>query len=80
MLAMNSHNMTDQLLIPWARVGSIPGSVQQGCAQENLWDWLEAQTECFDRITVPSSPSDPQLGPEWGFESVPVRAIDVKLV
>ena len=50
-----------QLLIPWARIGAIPAGVSQGCAQDSLWDWLEAQTDCFSRVTVRHSPPDMYL-------------------
>ena len=54
LLAMNgSCVVITQLLHPFARVGTIPDSVRERCAQETLWDWLEAQTECFDRTTSP---------------------------
>ena len=50
-----------QLLHPFARVGTIPDSVSERCAQETLWDWLEAQTECFDRTTSPPNSAGSRL-------------------
>ncbi|KAI0703903.1 NAD(P)-binding protein [Cerioporus squamosus] len=43
--------LNGKLLVPFARVGTIPDHIRERCAQETLWDWLEAQTECFDRTT-----------------------------
>ncbi|KAI0767771.1 NAD(P)-binding protein [Fomes fomentarius] len=64
-----AEHLNGKLLIPWARVGQIPPNLLERCAQETLWDWLEAQTECFDRIV--QSPDDGGLrthrgpSPEW---------------
>ncbi len=49
------HNIPTQLLTPFARLGTIPDNIRERCAQETLWDWLEAQTDCFDRTKPPNS-------------------------
>ncbi|KAI0365409.1 NAD(P)-binding protein [Pilatotrama ljubarskyi] len=46
--APRPEKMNGKLLVPWARVGDIPASLLARCAGETLWDWLVAQTECFD--------------------------------
>ncbi|KAI0356793.1 NAD(P)-binding protein [Trametes cingulata] len=48
--APQAERMNGKLLLPWAHVGEIPTSLLARCAGETLWDWLVAQTECFDML------------------------------
>ncbi|EIW52126.1 NAD-P-binding protein [Trametes versicolor FP-101664 SS1] len=43
-------DMNGKLLGPRARVQDIPTSMMERCAGETLWDWLAAQTECFEIV------------------------------
>ena len=66
------------MLVPWARVGQVPQTLRERCAQETLWDWLEAQTECFDRLD--RCPGEDGLLTPTGLESVMMYPSEVKLI
>ncbi|KAH9934463.1 NAD(P)-binding protein [Epithele typhae] len=44
--------LNGQLLGPLAKVLVVSPQVADKCARDDLWDWLEAQTSCFDRVTI----------------------------
>ncbi|EJF58259.1 NAD(P)-binding protein [Dichomitus squalens LYAD-421 SS1] len=69
--------LNGKLLIPWARLGQVPASVLERCAQENLWDWLEAQTDCFERMNHAKSDSTVFL--EHGIDNVSVVSVHSKV-
>ncbi|RPD75788.1 NAD(P)-binding protein [Lentinus tigrinus ALCF2SS1-7] len=48
-----AESLNGKILHAFGRVDTIPDTVTERCAQETLWDWLEAQMECFDRTISP---------------------------
>ena len=64
-------------MIPWARLGQVPENILERCAQENLWDWLEAQTDCFERMS--HAKSDSTIFLEHGYDNVSVVSVDTKV-
>ncbi|RDX52264.1 NAD(P)-binding protein [Lentinus brumalis] len=72
-----AENLNGKLLTPFARLGTIPDNIRERCAQETLWDWLEAQTDCFDRTTQP--PNSAGLRAD-SLEVVKMYPSEVKLI
>ena len=75
--------------MPWARVGSVPATLLEKYAREDLWDWLEEQTSRFSlplarRIPTPrwdgsslgSADSDLELeSPEWSIPLIKIELV-----
>ncbi|KAI0708318.1 NAD(P)-binding protein [Earliella scabrosa] len=74
----SAEHLSGKMLVPWARVGQVPQTLRERCAQETLWDWLEAQTECFDRLD--RCPGEDGLLTPTGLQSVTMYPSEVKLI
>ncbi|KAI0672069.1 NAD-P-binding protein [Trametes maxima] len=46
--ASQAERLNGKLVGPSARVSDVPAQLLERCAGVTLWDWLAAQTECFD--------------------------------
>ncbi|KAI0752428.1 NAD(P)-binding protein [Daedaleopsis nitida] len=76
-----AERLNGKLLVPWARVGQVPPSVVERCAQETLWDWLEAQTECFGRVDCQwESLDESGLATPTGMEHVTMCPSEARLI
>ncbi|KAI0649682.1 NAD-P-binding protein [Trametes meyenii] len=48
--APQAERLNGKLLVQSARVSDVPAQLLERCAGVTLWDWLAAQTECFDMV------------------------------
>ena len=64
----SSDQLNEQLLVGWACVGIIDESVLECCARVHLWAWINAHTDCFERMNHAASGLDSLQGDDADTE------------